>query len=125
MKDWQTKLLDDLKAKYGDVPPYWVVYPTYHPYSMGWRMGGGESCRDAWQAWWQAQDWAFDEKVTYFKKFGVPHAWLEALIATLYEIDCYDCEESELQPYFEKLQALGFGGYDDWRADIEDDDKWS
>lgn len=86
-------------------------------------MGGGEDCRDVWQAWWQTQDLTFDDKVAYFKKFGVPHAWLGVLIEILYGVEYYDCEENELRPYFEKLQALGFGGYDDWKADF-DDDKW-
>lgn len=123
MKAWQTKLLDDLKAQYGDILPYWVVYPDIHPYSIGWRMGGGESCRDAWWAWWQTQEWTFDEKVAYFKKFGVPHAWLGVLLDILYEVDYHECDEDELPAHFAKLHALGFGSYEEWQTDF-DDERW-
>lgn len=123
MNEWETKLLNDLKAKYGDIPPYWVVYPDIHLYSIGWRMGSGESCCMTWWAWWRTQNWAFDEKVAYFKKFGVPHAWLGVLLDILYGVDYHECDEGELPVHFAKLHALGFGSYEEWQADF-DDERW-
>ena len=47
MEPWMQKAKDNLVSKYGTVPPPWVLY-NEHPYSICWRMGGGESHMMLW-----------------------------------------------------------------------------
>ncbi len=39
---WYIESSQKLIEEYGDVPPPWIYSPDSHPYSMEWRMGGGE-----------------------------------------------------------------------------------
>lgn len=132
MQSWELSLLADVKQEFGSIPPQWVVFPEYHPVSMGWRMGGGESYAVAWRHWFKEQNFTFDEKVAYFKQYKTPDAWLMALVEILYEDDLkkefgdtfiYYQDEEKVRPYFERLQALGFGGYDEWKKDYEDEEE--
>lgn len=116
-------------AEYNLLPPPWVVLPHAHPISIGWRMGFGEGFIDLWGEWWHAQNWDKAQQVDYFRQWKPPHAWLQWVLFTLWpevEEDYFDAlEESEdeanetLRPYFERLEKLGFGSFEDLKADFE------
>lgn len=132
MKGWEMELLNNVEKEFGSIPPQWVAYPEYHPVCIGWRMGGGESYATAWHSWWQEQDFTLEQKIAYFKQYELPKAWLETLIYLIYENEIieefgeevmYDLDEDELLPYFENLEKLGFGSYEEWIEDYNSE-RW-
>ncbi|WP_370678773.1 hypothetical protein [Comamonas sp. GB3 AK4-5] len=54
MDTWMHEHIEQLTATHGSVPPPWAVF-NVHPYSIGWRMGAGESHLMLWSAWWPQQ----------------------------------------------------------------------
>jgi hypothetical protein len=110
-----------LTAQFGTVPPPWVKY-NEHPYSICWRMGGGESHMMLWREWWEAQKLAEEARIAYFRRWPPPHCWLAFLIEAVWDVDIFE-EEVELAPYFERTAALGFGSQLDYERDL-DDPKW-
>ena len=54
MQPWIQGEIDRLVAEHGAVPPSWVMYHE-HPFSICWRMGGGESHLIVWWEWWPEQ----------------------------------------------------------------------
>ena len=130
MEDWQLKLIEELKAEYGTVPPPYAVVHA-HPVSMAWRMGYGESLMMAWWAWVEDQDLSKSEKIDIFRKFKPPHAWLEWVLFALnpelndefFERGLETEEETYVfvKPHFHEIEALGFGSFDDWITDYQSD----
>jgi hypothetical protein len=110
-----------LTAVHGTVPPPWVVY-NEHPYSIGWRMGGGESHIQLWWEWWPKQSFTAEERIGYFYQWPPPHCWLPFLIEAVWGVDTFD-EKTNLAPYFERTAALGFGNQQDYEQDLNDP-KW-
>lgn len=121
MDPWMQDEVDRLVALHGTVPPPWVVYHE-HPYSLFWRMGGGESHLMVWSAWWSREALTEEQRVLYFRHWPPPHCWLEFLIGALWNIDTFD-EQEDLAPYFERTANLGFGTQKDYERDL-DDPKW-
>ena len=121
MEPWMPAEIDRLTAAYGTVPPPWVVFPE-HPYSICWRMGGGESHLMVWWAWWPLQGFDEAQKVTYFRRWPPPPCWLPFLIEAVWGIEAAE-DADDLGPYFERTRALGFGGREDYERDL-DDPKW-
>ncbi len=111
--------IDRLVAEYGTVPPPWVMY-NEHPYSICWRMGGGESHIMVWWEWWPQQKFTDDQKIEYFRRWPPPPCWLDFLIAAIWDVDT---SEEELTPYFKRTSELGFGDQHDYQRDL-DDPKW-
>ena len=65
---WYKEMLAELKTKFGDMPPPWIYQPNCHPYSIGWRMGGGEWMLMVFWEWWEVEAKTQEEKVAYFLK---------------------------------------------------------
>ncbi len=78
MESWMRERIDALTAEHGTVPPPWMVYDE-HPYSICWRMSGGESHKMLWWAWWEQQGFTEEQKVAYFHQWPPPHCWLAFL----------------------------------------------
>jgi len=112
---------DALVAEYGTVPPPWVVYDE-HPYSLCWRMGGGEGHKILWWTWWEEQRFPEEQKIAYFRRWPPPHCWLAFLIQAVWDVDTFE-EKDNLGPYFERTTALGFGSQQDYKYDLADP-KW-
>ncbi|WP_425146195.1 hypothetical protein [Deinococcus sp.] len=119
--DWLEVATQQLVAQYGSVPPPWVPYPEFHPYSAFWRMGGGEGHIMVFSAWWQAQDFDEAEAVSYFHRWPPPAAWLEWMIDAIWNPG--DSEDFDATPYFERVEELGFGSQADYERDL-DDSRW-
>jgi len=120
MQEWMTNEISKLEAKYNTVPPPWIIY-NEHPYSICWRMGGGESHIELWWEWWENQNFTETQKTDYFRKWKPPYCWLAFLIEAIWEIDVI--EEDKLAPYFALTNRLGFGSQADYEKDLEDP-KW-
>jgi hypothetical protein len=121
MEPWIQAEIDSLVAEHNTVPPPWVVYHE-HPYSICWRMGGGESHLMVWWEWWSRQEFTEDQKVAYFRCWPPPYCWLAFLIQAIWAIDTFE-ERDNLAPYFERTSALGFGSQQDYERDLNDP-KW-
>lgn len=121
MKDWMQEDLTSLVAEYGTVPPPWVMF-NEHPYSMRWRMGSGESHMLIWWEWWPKQSFTEDQKIEYFRQWPPPHCWLEFVIQAIWKVDAL-YEKDKLPPYFNRMEALGFGSHADFERDLVDP-KW-
>ncbi len=113
--------IDSLIAEHCTVPPPWVVY-FEHPYSICWRMGGGESHKEVWWAWWTQQGFDDEQKVAHFHHWPPPHCWLAFLIEAVWDVDTFE-ERDNLSQYFELTAALGFGSQLEYEQDL-DDPKW-
>ncbi len=115
--------IDRLVAEHGAVPPPWVMFDE-HPYSICWRMGGGETHIMVWWEWWQQQGFTEDQKIAYFRRWPPPHCWLAVLIEAVWDVQVFDEDEAApLTGYFERTAALGFGSRQDYERDLEDP-KW-
>ena len=122
-KTWYIELRDKDIEEFGDVPPPWVKYPTYHPYSMGWRMGSGETHLMVLNEWFDAQKFTFEERLVYVKKYPCSPMWYGWIVHFLLEVDTIEFyEEEEYFPYFEKLKELGFKDTDKFVEDLNRED---
>jgi hypothetical protein len=121
MEPWMQEEIDALVAEHGTVPPPWVVYDE-HPYSICWRMGGGEAHKEVWWEWWAQQGFTEEQKIAYFRRWPPPHCWLAFLIEAVWGVDTFE-ERDHLTPYFEQTAALGFGNQQEYQRDLADP-KW-
>ncbi|HEY1097936.1 MAG TPA: hypothetical protein VGF99_03370 [Myxococcota bacterium] len=123
MDAWMQTAIDKLVEEHGTVPPPWVVYDE-HPYSICWRMGGGEGHIMLWWPWWRAQDLDEAARIAYFRRWPVPPAWLPFLIDAVWDRDSGDDDASDddaaLLPYFAQTATLGFGDHAAYLADLDD-----
>lgn len=62
---------------HGCVLPPWQAHPEIERYSIGWRMGYGESYMMTWWHWWETAGMDEAAKVAYFRADEPPHAWLD------------------------------------------------
>lgn len=111
MEDWQLEEITKLEAKYGTVPPPWVIFPNEHPYSMCWSMGTGEAHIIVWSDWWEEQNYSEAEKIEYFRQWKPPVCWLEWMSDAVWEPAENDEEEIA---NFAKIEALGLGSKADF-----------
>lgn len=121
-KEWYLKLSKEYIEQYGDVPPPWVYAPTYHPYSMGWRMGGGETHSMVMSEWLEQQDFSEEQRIAYMKKYPAPPRWLTWVADFIWDLDPIDPEDFDYEPYFTKLEQLGFKGTSDFEKDFNSDE---
>jgi len=123
-EDWYRKCLADYTARYGAVPPPWVYAPTSHPYSIRWRMGGGETLLMVFWEWWEQQNWCEDERAAYFKKWPPPPRWIPWMADQIWDLNPWEGEgEFDYSAYFERLDQFGFKGMEDVQRDL-DDEQW-
>ncbi len=121
-EQWYFAHCADMLAKHGDFPPPWIYMEDSHPYSIGWRMGGGESHIMAFGEWWEQQNKSFDERIDYFRKWPAPPRWCAWMADVIWDLQPWESEaEFDYSTYFEKLKNLGFQGTDDYEADLNDD----
>ena len=70
------------------MPPLWLMYPHIHRYSIGWRMGYGESYSNIFWDWFGSL--ANETKEIYKKMFPEPKVW-----RGIYNDDYENTEENE------------------------------
>jgi hypothetical protein len=124
MSDWIEKEIARFVKEYGVVPPPWARFPDRHPYSICWRMGGGEEHIMAWGQWWHSQNFDEEQRIAYFQNWKPPARWLDWMIDAIWEIHPQESEEDfDYSPYFSRIEKLGFGSKEDYEKDLEDP-KW-
>ncbi len=55
--------------------PLWLMFPSYSRYSLGWRMGVGESYQAEFWGWHDAL--SEQNQQTYQQWFPSPKTWIE------------------------------------------------
>ena|GEM_PF-1027808 len=122
-RDWYIKASKEYIDQHDDVPAPWIICPTFHPYSIGWRMGRGESFMMVWGEWWEQMKLDFDERLAYFRKYPPPPRWFEFTSRELFELDPWGRaagDPFDYLPYFEKLTEMGFEGAERIEEDMND-----
>lgn len=119
---WYIEGIKKYIEKYGEVPPPWIFAPEFHPYSMGWRMGDGESHIMFLSEWMSQQKMNFDEKVAYLHRYPAPPRWYQWMVSFLWENLPDDMEDEDYLSYFAKLDELGFKLSHQFQEDIDRED---
>lgn len=104
----------------GDIPPPWVFSPKSHPYSIQWRMGGGESYKMIFSEWFRKHFKSASDRLQFFKKYPAPPRWLGWVAEMVWDIVPLD-EDIDYTNYFTKLKMEGFEGVDFYSQDIGDE----
>ncbi|EAY24586.1 hypothetical protein [Microscilla marina] len=120
-QEWYIKAVQQLTTEYGDVPPPWVYSPNGHPYSMEWRMGGGESHIMILGEWLDQQNFDQEARIAYMRKYPPPPRWLQWAARFIWALQT--TKDIDFTPYFEQLKSLGFEGVDNFEED-SNDERW-
>lgn len=121
-RPWYIEGIKKYLEQYGEVPPPWIYAPEFHPYSMGWRMGGGESHIMFLGEWMSQQKMSFDEKVAYLHRYPAPPRWYHWMVDFLWVKLPDDMEDQDYIKYFERLGELGFKLSDQFEEDFNRED---
>ena len=80
---WFDDHMHEYLNEQGELTPPWVKYPQFDAYSIGWRMGMGETWLCLWQAFVEAlPDTAARE--SYLRHYPkAPHAWASSILWAL------------------------------------------
>lgn len=109
-KHWYQTHVAEMLAQYGDIPPPWIYADNSHPFSMGWRMGSGETHIMVFWDWWKKQAKPFEERIAYFRKWPAPPRWCGWMAVAIWDFEASeeDGEAFDYSKYLEQLRALGF-----------------
>ena len=95
------------QARTTPVPP-WVRHPEIERYSIGWRMGYGESYLMVW--WTFAETLDTEARITYFREWApLPLAWVDfaGMVIDLPLRDAVTGAEREPEGFDDTLRARG------------------
>ncbi len=120
-QDWYKTELSKYLKEYGEVPPPWIFDPNIHPYSIGWRMGGGETFIMTFQEWFPTAIKSEKDRLDYFKKYNPPPRWFGFVARFVWDIPNWRSLGFSYEPYFEKLSEAGFVGVEDYQKDLDED----
>ena len=121
MVDWAEEEIARLVAIHGAVPPPWYSFPGEHPYSICWRMGGGEAYIMLWSQWWKGQCFDEDQRIAYFRKWPPPACFLEWMLFQVWDIRPWEVgDDFDYDPYFARLESLSFRSKQYYEKDLED-----
>ena len=88
-KQWNNKVITEELTPEGDLLPPWQRYPELPRYSLGWRMGHGESYIMAWFQW--SESFTQEQMLAYFHKYApLPTKWLDWVASELGHDDVYN-----------------------------------
>jgi hypothetical protein len=104
--------------------PPWLKYPSIPRYSIGWRMGGGESYLMVWWRW--GENRSQEEKIAYFREFApIQLDWVD-WVGMQFEED--DDEKDEnlsfdelIERAGERIAHLGLFDVEAWRDSLRSD----
>jgi hypothetical protein len=119
--EWYLRHVAEHTAKFGAVPPPWVVVPTSHPYSIRWRMGSGETLLMVFQEWWEQQNWPEAERVEYFRRWPPPPRWIPWMTRHLWDLAWEVPGAFSHDRYYERVKKLGFAGVEEIDRDLADE----
>lgn len=104
----EEELARELQSDEAPLPP-WRKHPELERYSMGWRMGYGESYMDVWRYWAKAR--SREELVEYFRRYApVPVEWADWVAYKLK----LDMDPRAPRTAVEQVAAAGLVELDAW-----------
>lgn len=121
---WYITAVKNYVEEYDDVPPPWVLFPTSHPVSIGFRMGTGETHIMILSEWLEEEKLSQEERILYCKKYNPPARWLDWVANFIWEYELTDDElffQNSIYP--QKLKELGFTKVEEFQEDYENE-KW-
>ncbi len=87
-------------------------------------MGGGESYMMAFAHWREGKQFDEATRIAYFRKYPPPARWLEWVIESIWGVQNLEQDDVTVYtPYFDRVEALGFGSKADFERDANDP-KW-
>ncbi|HEY5934916.1 MAG TPA: hypothetical protein VIU61_09780 [Kofleriaceae bacterium] len=110
------------------LPPPWVRHPNIPRFSIGWRMGYGESYLDRWWPFAQALD--TPALIEYFRSYApIPVEWVDFVgmalevplrdPITAAEVEPSDDWDQRIRRRGEQIAHLGLFDVEAWRAYLE------
>jgi hypothetical protein len=91
----------------GDLAPPWEQFPTYERYTIGWRMGAGESWLHMWHVFVGDLDPAFAVRLAYLQRHPpAPVNWGDHVYGVLYPSAPDEPEEEEAQMEVQRQAEL-------------------
>lgn len=97
--DWRQRCLELLPEhldERGDLAPPWEQFPSYERYTIGWRMGAGESWLSMWHVFLERIEPVFEARLAYLRRHAVaPISWASAVYSVLYPSARDEDEERE------------------------------
>jgi hypothetical protein len=120
--EWAKKEIDRYLKEYGEVPPWWVNAPTSHPYSIHWRMGGGEGYRDVLYYWSRDHLTSQKDIIAYFLRYSPPPRYLGWVADWIFDLDLELIDEPSdtYLPFFKQMKTMGFKGTEGFAKDFND-----
>lgn len=122
-EDWYKKEVKKYITRFGVVPPIYKIFPDIHPYSIGLRMGGGETAVMVFGTWFSDNYQSQDEIIDFFWEHHPPPRWLQDVAAWIWDLEPMMPEEFVELDYLEQMKELGFEGTESFLADL-DDPRW-
>jgi hypothetical protein len=104
------RIVEELR-EHGYVRPPWQ-FMDEHPYSIGWRMGGGESHLLMFSAWWSRLAPDEPSRVAWVRRWAPTPTWLPWAARLIWP----ELDEEEDEPAVERLEAAGLGSVAAWQA---------
>jgi hypothetical protein len=96
--DWQQSCrahLPEHLDSTGDLAPPWEQFPEYERYTIGWRMGAGESWLGMWRVFVEALDPAFEVRLAYLQRHPpAPINWADH-VYHVFHPSASDAEDEE------------------------------
>ena len=111
--------MHDYPTDGGDLLPHWLAFPDFHPYSLHWRMGAGETFTTVFSEWIDRSYPDREARLRYFLKYPPPPRWLEVMASYLWELD--EEEDFVESLYLDRLRELGFSGTERFTEDMDDE----
>ncbi|TNE43380.1 MAG: hypothetical protein EP343_33935 [Deltaproteobacteria bacterium] len=112
MADTQDEHIHQHLDENGDLEPPWARHPDYTRFSIGWRMGVGETWMELWHAWLSKLPTDLETRRAYLQRQPpAPLTWFHTVHSTLSPGDEND---TPLNGTFSQKQLLqwGFLGHD-------------
>ncbi|MFZ6875171.1 hypothetical protein ACO0LF_24155 [Undibacterium sp. Di27W] len=108
MQNNQVTYLADLDV-HGDIAPPWEKFPDYDRYTIGWRMGAGETWLKKWKSFIRQMPDEFELRLAYLKRHpAAPYSWADFVQDTLHPMyKAEHAEDDRDQAYLKGLQELG------------------
>lgn len=108
MQNNQATYSADLDAQ-GDIAPPWEKFPHYDRYTIGWRMGAGETWLGKWRDFIQEMPADFAARLAYLRRHPpAPYNWADFVKETLHPELEERLEEDDVdKTYLKELQNLG------------------
>lgn len=125
LPEYHTQFLNEA----GEIPPPWVLFPTYTRYTIGWRMGTGETYMGCWYKWRNQAFETTSELARYLCRYSpAPYTWATT-IGHILQPGFDDSDDFNEDLFIENMLNLGLIrediAYQNWLASGDDTPVWA